>query len=175
MTFTFFHPSDWKRAGRKGKGEPEGDVPKTERNVTGRIRWGPWRRTGRGSKRGKGHSAEVKESSRADPVSGGSDGGSQAQQEMWWTSSCSLFTPSKGECQGQQKPLWDQVFLVFSWSFLCFSLCPLPLVLSLGTTGKSLAPSSWPPPCRYLEAFLRSPRSLLFSRLNKPSYLSLSS
>ena len=33
-------------------------------------------------------------------------------------------------------------FLVFSWSFLCFSLCPLPLVLLLGTTGKSLAPSS---------------------------------
>ena len=33
-------------------------------------------------------------------------------------------------------------FLVFSWSFLCFSLCPLPLVLALGTTGKSLAPSS---------------------------------
>jgi len=31
-------------------------------------------------------------------------------------------------------------FLLFSWSFLCFSLCPLPLVLSLGTTGKSLAP-----------------------------------
>jgi len=33
-------------------------------------------------------------------------------------------------------------FLMFSWNFLCFSLCPLPLVLSLGTTGKSLAPSS---------------------------------
>ena len=33
-------------------------------------------------------------------------------------------------------------FLMFSWSFLCFSLCPLPLVLLLGTTGKSLAPSS---------------------------------
>ena len=33
-------------------------------------------------------------------------------------------------------------FLGFSWSFLGFSLCPLPLVLSLGTTGKSLAPAS---------------------------------
>ena len=32
-------------------------------------------------------------------------------------------------------------FLMFSWNFLCFSLCPLPLVLSLGTTEKSLAPS----------------------------------
>ena len=32
--------------------------------------------------------------------------------------------------------------LVFRRNFLCFSLCPLPLVLSLGTTEKSLAPSS---------------------------------
>ena len=32
--------------------------------------------------------------------------------------------------------------LIFSWSFLCFSLCPLPLVLLLGTTEQSLAPSS---------------------------------
>ena len=31
-------------------------------------------------------------------------------------------------------------FLMFSWNFLCSSLCPLPLVLSLGTTAKSLAP-----------------------------------
>jgi len=33
-------------------------------------------------------------------------------------------------------------FLMFSWSFLCFSLCPLPLVLSLGTAETSLALSS---------------------------------
>jgi len=33
-------------------------------------------------------------------------------------------------------------FLMFSWNLLCFSLCPLPLVLLLGTTEKSLAPSS---------------------------------
>ena len=41
-------------------------------------------------------------------------------------------------------------FLISSWNFLCFSLCPLPLVLSLGTTEKSLAPSSRHPPLRYL-------------------------
>ena len=41
-------------------------------------------------------------------------------------------------------------FLMFRWNFLCFSLCPLPLVLSLGTTEKSLAPFSWHPPFRYL-------------------------
>jgi len=33
-------------------------------------------------------------------------------------------------------------FLRFRQNFLCFSLFPLPLVLSLGTTEKSLAPSS---------------------------------
>ena len=46
---------------------------------------------------------------------------------------------------------------------------------SLGTIEKSLAPSSWHPPLRYLKAFIRSPLSLLFCRLNKPSSLSLSS
>jgi len=33
-------------------------------------------------------------------------------------------------------------FLMFRWNFLCFSLCLLPLVLLLGTTEESLAPSS---------------------------------
>jgi len=33
-------------------------------------------------------------------------------------------------------------FLMFRRNFLCFSVCPLPLVLSLDTTEKSLAPSS---------------------------------
>ena len=35
-------------------------------------------------------------------------------------------------------------FLMFSWNFLCFSLCPLPLVLSLGTTEKKPTFSSCP-------------------------------
>jgi len=53
-----------------------------------------------------------------------------------------------------------------------FSLCPLPLVLSLGTTEKILGPSSWYPPFRYLCTLMRSLLSLLFSRLNSPSSLS---
>lgn len=38
------------------------------------------------------------------------------------------------------------------WRFynLCFSLCPLPLALPLGSTGKSLALPSLQPPFRYL-------------------------
>jgi len=41
-------------------------------------------------------------------------------------------------CHPQRK----KFFLMFRWNFLCFSLCPLPLVLPLGTTEKSLAPST---------------------------------
>jgi len=41
-------------------------------------------------------------------------------------------------------------FLMFRRNFPCFILCPLPLVLSLGITEKSLAPSSWHPSLRYL-------------------------
>jgi len=40
--------------------------------------------------------------------------------------------------QGSVTLRGKKFFFMFSWNFLCFSLCPLPLVLSLGTTGKSL-------------------------------------
>jgi len=42
--------------------------------------------------------------------------------------------------QGSVTLRGKKFFPVFSWSFLCFSLCPLSLVLSLGTTGKSPGP-----------------------------------
>jgi len=45
-------------------------------------------------------------------------------------------------CQGSVTLRGKKFFLSFSWNFPGFSLCPLPLVLSLSTTGKSLAPSS---------------------------------
>ena len=51
-------------------------------------------------------------------------------------------TTSLGSLSQGSITLTVKFFLVFSWNFLCFSLCPLPLVLSLGTTEKSLAPSS---------------------------------
>ena len=43
------------------------------------------------------------------------------------------------------------------WSLPHFSLCPLPLVLSLGTTEKSLAPFSLQFSVRYLYSLIRSP------------------
>ena len=44
--------------------------------------------------------------------------------------------------QGSVTLRGKKFFLMFRRNFLCFSLCPLPLVLSLGSTEKSLAPSS---------------------------------
>jgi len=63
-------------------------------------------------------------------------------------------------------------FLMFIWHLLWFSLRPLPLDLSLGTTRKSLSPSS---PFTYLHTLTRFLPSLLFSRLNSLGSLRLSS
>lgn len=60
---------------------------------------------------------------------------------------------------------------MFKWNFLYFNLWPLPLVLSLGSTAKSLAPSSHPH-MRYLYRLTVSSRSLHFSRLNNQSQVS---
>lgn len=70
------------------------------------------------------------------------------------------------------QPLWttcasvwlllEQKLLMFKWSFLCFSLWLLPLVLPLGSTEKSLAQSLFLP-IKYLYTLIRlpSPRSSL--------------
>lgn len=55
-------------------------------------------------------------------------------------------------------------------NFLCFSLCPLLFTLSLCTTGRSLTLSSLRP---HLFTFIRSPSSLLFSRVNSHNSFSL--
>ena len=52
--------------------------------------------------------------------------------------------------QGSVTLRGKKFFLLFRRNFLCFSLCLLPLVLSLGTTEKSLAPFSWHPALIYL-------------------------
>lgn len=53
---------------------------------------------------------------------------------------------------------------------LCFCLCPLTPLLSLGTIGRSLAPSSQHLPFRYLYLLVRA---WAFSRESSPSFLSL--
>jgi len=49
-----------------------------------------------------------------------------------------------------------KLFLMFIWNFPCSSLCPLPLVLLLGTTERSLASFSWLPYFRYLNVLFQS-------------------
>lgn len=64
--------------------------------------------------------------------------------------------------------------MVVSWCLLClFSSCLLCLVLSLGNIEKNLETSPLHSPFRYLHTLMRSPVSLLFSRLKNPSSLSL--
>lgn len=63
-------------------------------------------------------------------------------------------------------------FLMFRWNLLYFTLCPLPLVLSMSTPEKSL--SSFQPLFWYLQVSVGCPLSLLFSRMKTPSSFSLS-
>lgn len=51
-------------------------------------------------------------------------------------------------CQGFVTCTAQKYCLVFKGNILCSSLCPLPLLLSLGTTEKSLSLSSLHPPIR---------------------------
>ena len=59
-------------------------------------------------------------------------------------------------------------------NLLSFSLKTFLLVLSLSAHVKSQYPSSLQVPFQYWNDAVRSPQSLLFSRLNKPSSVSLS-
>jgi len=53
-------------------------------------------------------------------------------------------------------PQSEKVFLIFRHNLLYFSLCVMPLVLSLDTAIKSVALSSLHSPFRYLYALIRS-------------------
>ncbi|PKU46071.1 gamma-aminobutyric acid receptor subunit alpha-4 isoform x1 [Limosa lapponica baueri] len=63
----------------------------------------------------------------------------------------------KNLCQCPVTLTVEKCFLMFRKNLLCFTLCLLPPVLSLGTTEKSLALSSLFPPIRYFYTWIRSP------------------
>lgn len=67
-------------------------------------------------------------------------------------------------------------FLLFRWNFVGFNSWPLPLVLSLWSTKKSLDPLSSFSPMKYLYTLiLFTPLSLFFPRLNSPdTFLNIS-
>ncbi|NWX99061.1 HDA10 deacetylase, partial [Nothoprocta ornata] len=67
-------------------------------------------------------------------------------------STTSLGSP----CQGSVTLTAKKFFLIQRWNILCFNLYPLPLVLSLATTEKSLAPSSLYSPLRYLDTLINA-------------------
>lgn len=68
----------------------------------------------------------------------------------------------------------NKCFVMFVWNFLYSSLCPLLLVLSLGTAEESPAPFCGFSSLRYLQALVRS-LSLLISKLNSTKSFNLSS
>jgi len=65
----------------------------------------------------------------------------------------------------------NKYFLIFNVNFPWCNLRPFPLFLLLLTQEKRPT-STWPqPPFRQLYRVMRSPMSLLFSRMNKPNSL----
>ena len=65
--------------------------------------------------------------------------------------------------------------LISNLNIPCLSWKPSPLVLSLSALINSCSPSCLYVPFKYWKAAMKSPRSLLFSKLNNPSSLNLSS
>jgi len=76
-------------------------------------------------------------------------------------------------CQWSVTLMVKTFFLIFIGN-LVFHFLPIVSCLSLGTTEKSLAPSSLYLPFRYLYTLINDALSLLFSRLNSPRSLSFS-
>ena len=68
-----------------------------------------------------------------------------------------------------------QLSVTFDLNPPSYSLKPTPLVLLLHPLTKSSPSAFLQAPSKYWKATMRSPQSFLFSRLNKPSSLSLSS
>ena len=70
--------------------------------------------------------------------------------------------------------LSEKLPLISNPNLPCLSVKSFPLVLSLPTLINSHCPSCLYAPFKYWKATMRSPWSLLFSKLNKPSSLKLS-
>lgn len=106
---------------------------------------------------------------------------------IWWSTTSSpcakAGSPCTGFCSGsfwislekeipQPAPCsstltlsqYECFFLTFRWNFLCFSLCPVPLIVLLDTTEKSDPIVT----LRYLYAQKKSHLSCLFFTFNRP-------
>jgi len=85
-------------------------------------------------------------------------------QSLW--TSCSSVAPPSG---------WKNFLLISNPNLPCLSLKPFPLASSLSTHVNCHCRSCLYTPFKYWKTAMRSPQSLLFSKLNKPSSLNLSS
>ena len=80
------------------------------------------------------------------------------------------FTASLGNLFQCVATLWVKIFfLISNLNVPCLSLKPFLLVLSLSTLINSHSAPCLFAPFKYWKATMRSPRSLLFSKLNKPN------
>jgi len=78
--------------------------------------------------------------------------------------------PPWATCSSVSPPsVWKNSLLVSNPNLPCLSLKPFPLVLSLSTLINSHSPSCLYVSFKYWKAAMRSLRSLLFSKLNKPA------
>ena len=84
--------------------------------------------------------------------------------------------PPWATCSSESSPSGGKKFLLISnLNLPCLSLKPFPLVLALSIHVNSRSPSYLYAPFKYWKPTMRSSQSLLFSKLNKPSSLNLSS
>lgn len=80
---------------------------------------------------------------------------------LWNKSKAGKPTTSlRNMCQCLVTITGKKCFLIFRGYLLCFCLCPLPLVLALGPTEKSLIITSLQPFYRCLYTLMRSPRAI---------------
>lgn len=103
-----------------------------------------------------------KQSPRAGCISSG-----MTTPQALWATCCHVWPLSLG-----QKKEKKELFLMCN--FLSFSLCPLPLIMSLDTTGKGLAPLSLSPSSGVYTRLYDPPQGLGSLRLNSSSSRNLS-
>lgn len=75
-----------------------------------------------------------------------------------------LHSHSKSLCQCFVTRASQKRCLMFKGNLLCSGLCPLPVVMFLGTTEKNLTQPSLYPPFRYLYALMGFPLCFLWVR-----------
>ena len=91
-----------------------------------------------------------------------------ASRQVWISAQKETPPPLWAAVPGLCHPHSTQLFLTLTQNSLGSNLCPLPLVLALGTTKHSPAPSSSPPTLQISTSTAQTPLSLLSSTCTAP-------